>query len=268
MTAIIEKAIQGIVARFEEGDIPEAIAYSLFPAPDIPSSQWSLLNRVLLFLAGTIDARGIRQWNQAGRKVKKGSKAIYILVPRMVKKESDAGEERDVLIGFMCRPVFRVEDTEGEPLDYEPPKLPDNMPLLDKAMEWGISVEALPGNGRYYGYYSPEEKSISMATPEETVFFHELAHAAHDRVIGGLKRTQDWKQEIVAELAAAVLCSLVGKTSQTLGNSHRYIEEYAKTAGVSAVQGCLRVLGDVEKVLKLILGSVPDKEQQEDRMAV
>jgi len=268
MTSIIEKTIQGIVARFENGDIPEAIAYSLFPTPDIPSSRWSLLNRVILFLTGTVDARGIRQWNKAGRKVKKGSKAIYILVPRMVKKETDEGEEKDVLIGFMCRPVFRVEDTEGEPLDYEPPKVPDNLPLMDKAMEWGISVEALPGNRRYFGCYSPEDKSITIATNEETVFFHELAHAAHDRVIGGLKRTQDWKQEIVAELSAAVLCCLVGKTSRTLGNSHRYIEGYAKKAGISTVQGCLKVLSDVEKVLKLILEPTQDKEQQKDRMAV
>jgi len=268
MTATIERTVQSILARFENGDIPEAITYSLYPVPNIPSSEWSLLNRLLMYIAGTSDARGIRQWNRVGRKVMKGSRAFYILVPRMVKKEDDGGEERDVLIGFLSRPVFRVEDTEGDPLDYEPPEFPSNMPLIEKAEEWGISLDAIPGNRGYYGFYQPGSRRIAVATPEETVFFHELAHAAHDRVLGGIKLGQDWKQEIVAELSAAVLCSLVGKTSKTLGNSHRYIEGYAKTAGVSAVQGCLRVLGDVEKVLKLILGASGGQEEEQERMAV
>jgi hypothetical protein len=257
MTAIIEKAVQGILTRFESGDIPEAIAYSLFPTPNIPSSEWSLLNRMLMYLGDTVDARGIRQWNRIGRRVKKGSKAIYILVPRMVKKKTDQ-EENNVLIGFLCKPVFRVEDTDGDPLDYEPPAIPDALPLMDKAREWGIAIEAMPGNNGYYGYYAPGSNRISMATTEETVFFHELAHAAHHRVTGGIKCVQDWKQEIVAELSAAVLCSLVGKTTKSLGNSHRYIEGHAKDAGLNPVQGCLRVIGDVEKVLRLILEPVKE----------
>jgi hypothetical protein len=207
-----------------------------------------------MYISGTNDARGIRQWNEAGRKVKKGSKAFRILVPRIRKQETDEGDEKDVLIGFLACPVFRVEDTEGDPLDYEPPKFPTNMPLIEKAEAWGISLDAIPGNRGYYGFYQPgSKKRIAVATPEETVFFHELSHAAHDRVLGGIKPGQDWKQEIVAELSAAVLCLLVGKTTRYLGNNHRYIEVYAKKAGLTAVQGCLRVIGDVEKVLSLIL---------------
>jgi hypothetical protein len=43
------------------------------------------------------------------------------------------------------------------------------------------------------------------------------------KIIGGLKKGQDWEQEIVAELSAAVICQLVGITSKYLGNSYQYM---------------------------------------------
>jgi len=116
----------------------------------------------------------------------------------------------------------------------------------------GISVKAVPGNYRYFGYFSQDRKEIGLATEEESVFFHELAHAAHQRILGELKKGQDWKQEIVAELSAAALCKVVGKTSKHLGNSYRYIERYAKSANLTSWQGCMKVMSDTEKVLNLI----------------
>jgi hypothetical protein len=84
----VKQALESIVQRFREGDIPEAIAYSMFPAPNIPASRWSLLNRTLMFLAGTYDARGFRQWKEVGRWVKKGSKSFAILAPRFVRRQT------------------------------------------------------------------------------------------------------------------------------------------------------------------------------------
>jgi hypothetical protein len=249
----VKLALQSILDRFEAGDIPEAIAYSTFPIPNIPAAKWSLLNRTLMFIAGTSDARGFKQWKEVNRYVKKGAKAFVILAPRFIKKRSEEEEnEKRILAGFLSVSVFRVEDTEGERLDYELIKLPE-LPLIEVAQEWGISVKAIPGNYRYCGWFSQEQKEICLATKEETVFFHELAHAAHERILGQLKRGQDWKQEIVAELSAAVLCHLVGKTSRFLGNHYRYIETYAKEANLTPIQGCLRVMKDVESVLNLIL---------------
>ena len=163
------------------------------------------------------------------------------------------GEEKEVLVGFLLRPVFRYEDTEGEPLEYENIEVPD-LPLLERAKEWGISVRAIPGNFVYYGYYSQKRNEIALATPEETTFFHELSHAAHDRLKSGLKPGQDPFQEIVAELAAQALSVLVGKQAgDTTGNSYQYIERYAEKAKLSAYSACLRVMSETEKVLNLIL---------------
>ena len=98
-----------------------------------------------------------------------------------------------------------------------------------------------------------ERKEIALATKEEVVFFHELAHAAHTRVKEKLKSGQDWKQEIVAELTAAVLCQMVGKDGQKyLGNSYFYIESYSKKAKISSISACFQVIGEVEKVLEKI----------------
>ncbi len=248
----IQKTLKNILDCFESGNIPEAIALSVFPIADIPASKWSLLNRILVYLSGTADARGYRQWKQANRHVKKGATTIYILVPRFIEieKEDETEDEKKLLAGFMARPVFRMEDTEGEPLDYEQIELPD-LKLIERAKEWGISVKAVPGNYRLYGYYSKAAKEIALASNEETVFFHELAHAAHSRVLKDFDKAQTWRKEVVAELSAAVLCKIVGKTSKYLGSNHRYIEHYAKTARLSPVQVCLKVIQDVEKVVNL-----------------
>jgi hypothetical protein len=187
--------------------------------------------------------------------VKKGVKAFHILVPiiKTLKDRSADEQEKQVLKGFMAGPVFRVEDTEGEPLEYESLELPE-MPLMQKAVEWGVSVKAIPGNYQYYGYYSSIRKEIALATKEEKVFFHELAHAAHEKVKGKLKPGQDPLQEIVAELSAQALCRMVGKQSNdTLGNSYKYIGNYAEKLGISSYTACLRVMSDTEKVLSLIL---------------
>ncbi len=61
-------------------------------------------------------------------------------------------------------------------------------------------------------------------------------------------------QEIIAELSAAVLCRVIGKRSaDTLGNSYRYIDAYAKKLGIKPHCACMKVMGDTEKVLHLIL---------------
>ena len=223
----VKNVLNIIIEKFKSGDIPGAVALATFPIPDTPSAKWSFTNRTLMFISGTGDARGFHQWKDVNRWVKKGSTAIHILVPCFTKK-GDESDEEDELRYFKPTPVFRFEDTEGETLDHENVKLP-TFPLIETAESWGISVNAIPGNYLYRGYYSPGRHEIALATPEEKTFFHELAHAAHEKVKGNLKAGQDPLQEIIAELSAQALCRLVGKhTKETLGNTYKYIEQYAK----------------------------------------
>lgn len=253
MNERVKNVLQNILNAFETKQIPEAVAFSVFPAPDIPSRKWSFLNRTIMFFSGTMDARGFRQWQSANRFVKKGAKAIYILVPMIYKKEDENGDKAKVIGGFKVSPVFRLEDTDGEPLDYEKHELPE-LPLMERAREWGLNVKAIPGNYRFYGYYSPDRKEIALATKEECVFFHELSHAADNRIKGHLKKGQDPFQEIIADLSAQALCSLAGKTgTKHLGNTYQYIKKYAEELDLQPVSACLKVLSEVEQVLNLIL---------------
>jgi hypothetical protein len=78
----------------------------------------TLINRfsfrnVCLILAQRGDAMecaGFNDWLKVGRKVKKGSKGIAILVP-MTRKAK--GEEEDDPIWFTWRYVFDISDTEA-----------------------------------------------------------------------------------------------------------------------------------------------------------
>ena len=250
----VKQVLNTIVEKFKTGEIPDAVALASFPMADIPSGKWSFMNRIIMLLSGTADARGWRQWKCVNRCVKKGGKAIYILVPCFKKEvDKETGEEKEMLRLFKSSPVFRVEDTDGEPLDYLQIKVPE-LPLLERAKEWGISVKAIPRNYRFHGCYSPQLHTIALATPEEKTFFHELAHAGHEKLNGRIKSGQDPFQEIVAELSAQALCRLVGKQAKdSTGNSFKYIDRYAAELKMSIHKACLRVLSETEKVLNLIL---------------
>lgn len=245
----ISETLSGILRIFKSGEIPEAVSYAAFPSFKVPSDGWSLLNRVIMWLNGTHDARGYRQWLEVGRHVKKGATAFHIFAPRLVKEKKEDGEENFSLTGFLQVPVFCYEDTEGEPLNYNQTKI-NSFHLIDKAKEWGLDVKAVSGNDRFWGCYAG--KHIQLATPEEAVFFHELSHHAHKLVLGKLEPGQRWEQEIVAELSAEALSRIFG-LKVTTGNAYTYIESYAAQAGLSPVQACLLVLSETEKVLKLIL---------------
>ena len=75
--------LQALLELFKSGNVPDAIAVATIPPYECPSNKWSLSNRLLMLLAGTGDARGFRQWKEAGRHVKKGSRCFYILGRRI-----------------------------------------------------------------------------------------------------------------------------------------------------------------------------------------
>ena len=260
MSTKINETLNGILEIFKSGQIPEAISYAAFPSFDNPSEQWSFLNRIIMWMSGTYDARGYCQWMKAGRHVKKGVAAFHIFAPRFQKEKKEGSDEDFSLVGYLQVPVFRYEDTEGEPLNYKKTEI-NSFHLIEKAEAWGLDVHAVSGNNRYWGAYNGKE--IKLATPEESVFFHELSHHAHKLVIGELVAGQEWKQEIVAELSAEALSRIFGLKTTT-GNTYKYIESYAAQAGLSPVAACLQVLSDTEKVLKLILEEDRPETKQAD----
>lgn len=244
-----------LVSLFDE---PDVIRRYVCPAliraePPRPADSWSLSNRLLVIAGGTDDARGFRQWKEVGRRVRKGAKALYILAPIHVRRteadaETGADVEDAILVGFRCVPVFRVEETDGDPLPtYTPAKPP---PLADVARAWGIGVEYGPFTATALGRYSPAQRRIRLHTHDAMTFFHELAHAAQDR-LGMLVAGQDPRQEAVAEFSAAVLAVLYGGEEKDAASVAR---RYIAASHLDPARAVTRFIAEVEKVLDAILG--------------
>ncbi len=247
----IKLAINTLLQMFKEENLPK-VAMAVFKGNDIPSDHWSFLNRILMYLNNTEDARGFKQWQQVGRYVKKGSKAFYILAPIFKKiteeKTLESGEtikqEKQILAGFKAVPVFRFEDTEGAPLIKENFKV--NIPYEFNSIiqELGLKIDAVRFSGMAYGSYNLETKSIKLASPEIEVFLHELSHAVDDR-FNGLKAGQHKDQEVTAEFSAAVIGHLMGY-KVPLGNIKEYIEHYS-------FKELLGSLSRIEKIVNFVI---------------
>ena len=251
-----------IVNLFKSGEGLDLAARTVIrDGEDRPSNKWSIFNQLSMIVQGTEDARGYRQWEGAGRHVKKGARAIQILAPRLIKttrdpQEDTSKEEKYRLAGFMAIPVFRVEDTEGKELpERETHPVP---PLADVAERLGYDISYRGFNGRAYGWCNPGTKEIVLSTEDVPVFFHELVHCVHnsfERLQGG----QHPDQEVVAEFTAAILARVYGYPWSNV--AYDYIKTYAVELHLEPADACIRVLGKVDKILKFIFQEESEKKR-------
>ena len=264
----VQTALASLVRQFEEGTVSALVSELVLrrQAGDsgAPSSTWSISNQMLMLIHGTHDARGFKQWLAVGRRIRKGGKAFSILAPWFLRavgigpageaeQTDEGGEAARVLRGFNPVPVFRFEDTEGDPLetyDYSPPSAP---PLLDVAASMGIVVEYAPGEGgQLHGFYrhGQEREQIVLMDHSDGTFWHELAHAAHARVIGWDKMHNRGKaaKEVVAEVSATAIARLYGRDYS--GNAWSYLRGYIE--GKGGLRLVIGLLNEIAKVLALI----------------
>jgi antirestriction protein ArdC len=176
-----------------------------------------------LILAQRPDATqvaGYRRWQELGRQVRHGERAIRIWAPRVVReRDAETGERKKSVVGFMAVPVFDVSQTDGAPL----PKAPAPEPLTGDshadrvdglraaATSLGIDISIEPIDGPMEGYYSPRLKRIvvdSAQAPNAIVatLVHELAHA-HGV---SYERYGRAAAEVIAETAAYVALRAIG----------------------------------------------------------
>jgi hypothetical protein len=244
------KAVQTIgqiMQAFENPQsLPKPLAAACIRIKDIPCANWSFRNRFILATKGVIDARGINQWGEVGRRVKKGEKAHYILAPCVKKQEGGKADEEDkrIVYGFRAIPVFALEQTDGADLPANQTvgqAFIHELPLLEVAKEWGLEVKAVPSNPRWKGQYV-RDRAIRLAVENAAVWAHELCHAAEDRLIG-LKGGQHWRQEIVAELGGAVLLTMLGQHVEAdLGGCREYVMHYAAKAKMPLIEAVSKMI--------------------------
>ncbi|MDD5673283.1 MAG: hypothetical protein PHC61_03915, partial [Chitinivibrionales bacterium] len=167
-------------------------------------------------------------------------------------------EEIMECVGYHAIPVFRMEDTEGQPLKYAQLET-KSLPLADIAARWGIEIKAGAFNGEYLGYYSDGKKEIVLATDNERTFLHELSHAAHYRIDPKAEQAPAWEKEIIAELSASALLYMMGKEGHT-GNHFAYITRYAEQAHLSTVKACMKILNKCFAVINEIVEAAEPQE--------
>ena len=266
---IIKDAVDQLMNMFQSGKLPERVAFSIIhrhPGDVIPSDSWSIGNRILQMLQGTTDARGYKQWQEAGRQVKKGARAIHILAPLACKvrdRNKLTGEEVEKVIvrGYRPIPVFRYEDTDGAPLPYDHTYQPRCCPkFFDVADKLCINVSYRPISGKYLGKYTLRTNSIQLCSQDAIVYYHELSHAIHATFVD-LRVFNREKAEVVAEFSALVLANIAG-LSGFEAQGFEYIEHYAKEHSHNSVmQEIFSVLNDVEKIVTTVLNVSEDEAE-------
>ena len=258
-----------IIDRYQSGKITEPLAtmYIQRQLGAAPMINWSWLNQFACVIAGCIDARGFRQWEEVGRSVIKGERAAtYILFPLMRKEEEERpnGETEEVkkIYGFKGAAVFDVTQTEGDPLESEADLAAEraflqSLPLYEVAEHLGVKVNTYSGKeGFARGRYSNRggRELISLGVENVDTWLHELIHLADDRQ-GNLKeRGQHWRSETVAQFGAATLAILLGMEYEAnLGKTYSYIEAYAEAASLSVIQACTKVLERTMQAVTFIM---------------
>lgn len=245
-----------IINAFKNGIDPTIIARAVFPIWDIPMNHYSLMNRFIILFSGTDDARPMKHgkyggWNDVGRYVKPGkNKAIWILAPRFIKKEAESedSEPEMVLVGFRNVPVYRAEDTEGAELEYKKIQY-ENIPLIEVAKEWGIIVSGKSSTFGEGGSYNRSNNQIFISSPAiNSVFLHELAHAAYHRAFPKNNSSRA-DEEVIAEFAVMIISDLIGLKLED--HSYKYIMGWSN--GQDTVTLLWKLMSDVEKVIKTII---------------
>ena len=260
---LVAKAIQDLLTTFAKQDFPAEIGWQIIRRRSgehpIPSDSWSAGNRWLMLSSSTMDARGFGQWNQVGRQIKPGSKALFICAPtwRRVNPAETAAEQDEphpVITGFRWCPVFRLEDTSGKPLpmlrEYTPQVLP---PLFEVASRLAVSsVTWQPFDGRALGRYRPSSKEIILSEQSPLTYYHELMHHL-DSQVQPIRPGRLAEAELIAEFGGAVLCSIQGIIGYESG-SYQYLCSYAEGKDPEAVLRCIMaVAARVEQIVGIVL---------------
>ena len=160
----------------------------------------------------------------------------------------------EMLVNIMVQfQIGEFEYTGENPLHHEPVNLSE-LPLMEKAEEWGLVVKIAPGLRKRLGHYDKDRREILLVSPDAKVFFHELAHVAIERLNGSITHTQLQWEEIMSELAAVALYQIImKKPDERLSDSYSHIFLNAVVLDKSPGEACLEVFNETEQIIKLIL---------------
>jgi len=228
--------------------------------------DYSFANTLLILwqYSGATLCAGMRQWNKKGRRIKKGSKAIWILAPSIHKmkvsnspspdedQETEEDKETRVLRGFLNVMVFAYEQTEGKELDMGNVLItgPENITVELLSQAFDIPVEFTQGT--FDGYTDGKKIAISRRKnkqQESACYLHELAHImlGHSRGIGGKRSDISQKQR---ELEAESVSYIVGRCIGLDNEGAKYYLGHYSASDKSVQESAVHIISTADKILR------------------
>ena len=184
-----------------------------------------------------------KQATERGGHVRKGEHGARVVFWKIGTRETqepdgDTIERKSILLRYYT--VFNVEQCEGI-------TAPDSTRTVNPIEECERIVQAMPNppameqDGR--AWYRPSTDTVGMPSrnafnsSEEyyTTLFHELTHSTgHAKRVGrdGIEKLNTFgsesysKEELIAEMGAAMLCGVAGIERRTLSNSAAYLKSW------------------------------------------
>ncbi len=237
-------------------------AYSVFHDYSIGNmwlASWQLATRNL----PCSPIASYKRWQELGRQVKKGEKAIALYMPITGKRHKTEGdgddEDKEERFTFFAlkHHWFSLDQTEGEPYVKEV-AIPewDRAQALSRLEIEEIAFEKL--NGNWQGVAYPVKKQLAInpmaAMPWKTTF-HEMAHCllhgAETRLEDGSCLIEKHIRECEAESVAYLCCATLGLPG--LEESRGYIQDWLKHGSQAeefAKKSASRVFSAANKILK------------------
>lgn len=183
-----------------------------------------------------------KQAKKVGAEVKKGSKAMPVTFFNFLKRENkETGKETKIPM-LRYYNVFNVEQLENVPEKYVSAVETFDHNPIQNCEEILSDCPEIAGvtHGGDKAYYRPSTDSIQMPNVENfttreayyCTLFHEMIHATSkhlSRDLGNSFGSDDYaKEELIAELGAAMLCGVAGIDNSTIDNSASYLANWLK----------------------------------------
>lgn len=222
-----------------------------------------------------------KQAQERGGHVRKGEKGWPLVFWKIVTKNNDEGEAAALYPFLKTWTVFNVEQTEG--LSYTQVEKPtfDTIEAAEAIIAGMPNAPKLSHDGGAEAYYRPSSDSVhlprreSFRSPESyfNVAFHELSHATGHLsrlnrpgvgLCGATFGTKGYaREELVAEMAAAMLGGECGIVPSTIDNSAAYV---ANWLGALAHDTKLVIVaaGAAQKAADYIMGRVDAETETAD----
>ena len=270
-----------IVAALENGTVPWRRPWSATGGPhSLDGRNYRGINIFLLELMGYGDPRWgtFKAVKRHGGNVRKGEKGTRVILWKPIPKKDEKGEADGSYLLLRDYVVFNAEQCD----DIEPLPVVESDITPNEAADAIVAEYTFGGPIVQYGksgaYYVPATDKIGMPNRETFVstdahystLFHELVHSTgHEsrlkRIEVALFGTDNYsREELVAEMGAAMLCGLTGIDNQD--QSAAYIEGWLKPLQNDR-KFVVQAAAKAQKAVDLMIGTTFDKDTDDETAA-